>query len=336
MQNAPRKANLNLILASLFVIFVGALFFMAIWDIRHVNPNRFYILLGIGLLSSYNIFRIFTSKFRRRAQILEQPFPNEWRNILNTHIHFYVNLKKEEKRKFEQRIQIFIAEKRITGIKTEVDDTVRVLVAASAIIPIFAFDEWEYDNLGEVLIYPGSFNQNFEQKGKDRAIAGMVGSGAMNGIMILSKPALINGFLKTKDSYNVGIHEFVHLIDAQDGAFDGIPALMTKPYVIPWLNLMHEEISKIHKGDSRLRDYGGTNKVEFFAVSSEYFFEHPEDMEKHHPELYKMLEHVFQQDMTERISIGLKSMLGYTGKKIGRNAACPCGSGKKYKHCCLK
>ena len=23
------------------------------------------------------------------------------------------------------------------------------------------------------------------------------------------------------------------------------------------------------------------------------------------------------------------------GKKVGRNNKCPCGSGKKYKHCCL-
>jgi len=25
-----------------------------------------------------------------------------------------------------------------------------------------------------------------------------------------------------------------------------------------------------------------------------------------------------------------------TGKKVGRNEPCPCGSGKKYKKCCLK
>jgi uncharacterized protein YecA (UPF0149 family) len=25
-----------------------------------------------------------------------------------------------------------------------------------------------------------------------------------------------------------------------------------------------------------------------------------------------------------------------THHKIGRNDPCPCGSGKKYKHCCLK
>ncbi|MDH3560983.1 MAG: SEC-C metal-binding domain-containing protein, partial [Gammaproteobacteria bacterium] len=23
------------------------------------------------------------------------------------------------------------------------------------------------------------------------------------------------------------------------------------------------------------------------------------------------------------------------GRKVGRNDPCPCGSGKKYKHCCL-
>jgi uncharacterized protein YecA (UPF0149 family) len=25
-----------------------------------------------------------------------------------------------------------------------------------------------------------------------------------------------------------------------------------------------------------------------------------------------------------------------TEQKVGRNDPCPCGSGKKYKHCCLK
>ncbi|MDJ0823498.1 MAG: SEC-C metal-binding domain-containing protein [Paracoccaceae bacterium] len=24
----------------------------------------------------------------------------------------------------------------------------------------------------------------------------------------------------------------------------------------------------------------------------------------------------------------------FHGKKVGRNAPCPCGSGRKYKHCC--
>jgi preprotein translocase subunit SecA len=32
--------------------------------------------------------------------------------------------------------------------------------------------------------------------------------------------------------------------------------------------------------------------------------------------------------------VGSKKRLKVGGKKIGRNDPCPCGSGKKYKHCC--
>jgi preprotein translocase subunit SecA len=31
---------------------------------------------------------------------------------------------------------------------------------------------------------------------------------------------------------------------------------------------------------------------------------------------------------------GVKQKVATGGRKIGRNAPCPCGSGKKYKHCC--
>ena len=33
---------------------------------------------------------------------------------------------------------------------------------------------------------------------------------------------------------------------------------------------------------------------------------------------------------------GGKPSVQQTARKVGRNAPCPCGSGKKYKHCCGK
>jgi hypothetical protein len=38
-------------------------------------------------------------------------------------------------------------------------------------------------------------------------------------------------------------------------------------------------------------------REEFFAVLSEYFFERPILLKKKHPELYEMLEEVFDQDL---------------------------------------
>ena len=52
-------------------------------------------------------------------------------------------------------------EVRITGIRTDVDDLCRLLVAASAVIPIFGFPDWEYARLGEVLIYPSAFGNGY-------------------------------------------------------------------------------------------------------------------------------------------------------------------------------
>lgn len=114
------------------------------------------------------------------------------------------------------------------------------MVAASAIIPLFAFPEYNYPNLKEVLIYPNSFDENFQTqrfKGHNEIIIGMVGNRFMNGTMIISKPDLINANDGASHKNNVGIHEFVHLIDKDDGAIDGIPEILMKhSYVAPWLH----------------------------------------------------------------------------------------------------
>ncbi|MDO4545974.1 MAG: SEC-C metal-binding domain-containing protein [Bacillota bacterium] len=41
-----------------------------------------------------------------------------------------------------------------------------------------------------------------------------------------------------------------------------------------------------------------------------------------------------EEKMTEIAKAYKKSKTVVKGKKIGRNEPCPCGSGKKYKHCC--
>jgi len=216
-------------------------------------------------------------------------------SMLEQHVHFYQRLSPEQKKSFESRVRDFLDRTAITGIGTEVTDLDRVLVAASAIIPIFAFPDWRYNNIDEVLLYPDRFNSTYEQDGEnDRNILGMVGNGAMNRQMILSQPALRSGF-EHDDAHNTGIHEFVHLLDKADGAVDGVPEyLLQNPYIIPWINQMHEEILKIRAMHSDIDLYGGTNDAEFFAVIAEYFFEKPEQLEKHHPKLYSLLEGMFR------------------------------------------
>ena len=268
--------------------------------------------------------------FRKQSQwrVPKEAFPPEWRIILAQEVSFYKSLSEEEKISFEYKVQEFLLNCRITGIETSVDSTDKVLVASSAVIPIFSFEDWRYSNIHEVLLYPSMFNEKFDTDGSGRDILGMVGNGYMEGKMILSRPALKHGFKNESDKRNTAIHEFVHLIDKTDGSIDGIPSLLLeKQYAIPWIDLINKKIDEIFEGQSDINPYGGTNRAEFFSVVSEYFFERPKLLVRNHPELYGLLKKVFKQDMAAR-NLSKKSMT------IGRNSPCPCNSGQKFKKCC--
>lgn len=248
-----------------------------------------------------SIWVIYKSVRGKKWQEPKRIFPPDWRKILEEKVIFYKSLTPKNKKLFEHKVQEFLLNYKIIGIDVAVTITDKILVASSAIIPIFAFPNWRYNNLELVQLYPDMFNENFETEGKGRRTLGMVGTGFMNGKMILSKPALHHGFSNESDKKNTAIHEFVHLIDKSDTVIDGIPErLLEKQYSIPWLDLMNQEIETIYNKKSDINPYGATNRAEFFAVISEYFFERPQLLKRKHPELYKMLEEIFNQKMTSR------------------------------------
>jgi Mlc titration factor MtfA (ptsG expression regulator) len=289
-----------------------------------MNP---ILIIFILLITGFIIF-YWIRRYKNRWKRPEGAFPAAWKMILAREVAFYNSLSEDEKKRFEYKVQEFLLNCRITGIDTTVDDTDELLVASSAIIPVFAFDEWRYSNIDEVLLYAAMFNKNFDTEGADRNIMGMVGYGYMNGIMTLSKPALRHGFRNETDKKNTAIHEFVHLIDKADGSIDGIPSmLLEKQYTIPWIDMISKKIEEISEGNSDINPYGGSNRAEFFAVAGEYFFERPVLLKRKHPELYDLMQKAFKRDMSLR-------PLRKNKTRIGRNSPCPCNSGKKFKHCC--
>lgn len=235
--------------------------------------------------------------FRKRNSVIAENKILINTAILEKQVLFYTRLTATEKKQFLSDIQFFLSHTKITGVDIPVDETDKLLVASAAVIPIFYFTEWRYHNLQEVLLYSDAINLNFETKGNaDRNILGMVGNGALEGSLLLSKDALHQGFSNKTDKNNTAIHEFVHLIDKSDGDTDGIPTLlMDKQYVIPWLNMIHENMQQIAKGKSDIDSYAYTNKAEFFAVAAEYFFECPELLKDKHPDLFELLQQIFIQ-----------------------------------------
>ncbi len=284
----------------------------------------------LALFLSPLIYWLVRRRCLRRLRIMQQPFPTSWEEVLQSHVAFFLALPDDQKERFRQLVKVFLGEVRITGIQAEVDDPIRVLVAASATIPIFGFHDSEYHRLGEVLVYPGSFSEEYQTTGNaDKNILGMVGLGQLRGVMILSKPSLLAGFDTPSSGDNVGIHEFAHLVE-QEEAEHGLPPEVPWPAVKHWVQYVARELSHPSRNRSYIRDYAYTNEHEFFAVLTEYFFKSPDLLRNKDPRLYEMLHEIFHQDTASMMKLTFSRRPRY-----GRNDPCPRGSGKKYKHCCL-
>lgn len=294
----------------------------------------------IGLPLAGMVYWWLSRTVQRRLHVMAQPLPNEIKATLEQHVAFYQALDKTGKQRFESLVKVFLDETPITGIRTDVDPGTRALVAASAIIPIFGFDDWEYSGLGEVLIYADAFGEDYSTAGGDgstaggdgtvqRRILGMIGVGHLSGVMILSKPDLWSGFKIAGDKRNVGIHEFAHLVDKADGSVDGLPAGVTMDTAGPWIQWVGEELRSESDGAHHIDDYAYTNEAEYFAVLSEYFFEAPATLKNKAPKIYAMMQKMYRQDTTKLLPPRRRKR-----RRVGRNSKCPCGSGEKFKRCC--
>jgi Mlc titration factor MtfA (ptsG expression regulator) len=253
----------------------------------------FAIIIPIIALLAFIIFRKRGSRSPVGFQKLDKPL----RKLLDSRVDYYHRLSNAEKRRFESQVAVFLQAVNIEGVGSEITDVDRVLIASSAVIPVFGLGDWEYrDLLTNVILYPDTFDHEYQFEGNSRNIQGMVGTGYMNGQMILSRPALLKGFSPMSGKENTAIHEFVHLVDKSDGTTDGVPEqLMEHDYAIPWLSLMHKEMHRINEGHSDINPYATTNEAEFLAVASEYFFEKPAQFKEKHPELYEQLSKIFRQ-----------------------------------------
>jgi Mlc titration factor MtfA (ptsG expression regulator) len=224
--------------------------------------------------------------------------PDNFKQLLAQHVSYYNKLDEKNKTRFEEKVKEFLGYISIEGVNTDVTIPDKLLVASSAVIPIFGFDKWKYYNLKMVLLYPATFNRSeFLVPGYEKNTLGMIGNGPLQRIMILSKPALHYGFQATPWKENTGIHEFVHLLDKEDGDVDGLPeALLHRKYNTQWLELINQNIETIISGHSDINYYGASNNAEFFAVTSEYFFSSPELFQQNHPELFGLMCNIFQQN----------------------------------------
>lgn len=246
-------------------------------------------------------------KWRRKRQ-MKQPFPDEWRKILQKNVPYYRHLPSEMQSRLEGFTNIFLNEKRFEGCAgLEITDEVRVTIAAQACILLLGIDDlsYFYEDLRSVLVYPESYvakvknthNSFFVEEGFQQR----EGEAWSRGLIVLAWDEVKQGASDIQDGQNLVFHEFAHQLDYDYGATEQVESADDESSFLSWAWVVGNEYNNFLRALKRnqqtlIDEYGATNLAEFFAVVTEAFFEKPRELKKKHPELYQQLTEFYRQD----------------------------------------
>ncbi|MCF6205716.1 MAG: zinc-dependent peptidase [Sulfurovum sp.] len=237
-------------------------------------------------------------------------FPENYRHILERVPH-YRKLSPDDKEKIERSILLFIHTKSFTGVKMDVTDEMKVVIAFYACLLLLHIDTDNcYDNLKHIILYPSpvvlkSVRENGGIYTKEDFI--IDGQSANDTVVLVWHDARREAYHLRHD--NVIVHEFAHEIDYMDGQVDGVPPLEQSKYH-EWTSVLFKDFQKLSDVALKERDWGkykllgsyaATNEAEFFAVVTERFFESPHSLKRHFPELYDELKAFYRIDPIELV-----------------------------------
>lgn len=256
------------------------------------------VLLGMTIALVLPRYRLKTA--------INAHFPEGWVAILERNIEVYRNLPVPLRMQLRNLIKQFLHQKHFTGAGgLEINDEIRVTIAAEACMLLLNRKTNVYPALRYIIVYPTAFVVDRPQGGADGIVSegrkGLLGESWSNGKVILAWDNVLHGSSNFVDGQNVVLHEFAHQLDSESGSTNGAPILAGKSCLRTWAATLSGEFVELQKdawkGKKSLIDhYGATNPAEFFAVTTETFFEKPASMAKHHAELFEVLKCYYRID----------------------------------------
>src|ERR1700722_4495486 len=253
---------------------------------------------------------MFGFKTRRRNRLRARPFPASWLEILQRNVPYYGRLSAAEQQDLQGIIQVFIVEKNFEGCGgLEMTEEIKITVAAYACILLLHLQHDYYPRLQSVLVYPDAYPvPAVRQMMGNIVVEGTemrAGESWKTGVVVISWNHVLHRPVDPTGTRNVALHEFAHQLDQEKGTADGTPVFPNSSMYRAWARILSREYKALTEavdaGRPTLLDkYGATNPAEFFAVVTEYFFGHSQQLKEQHPELYEELKMYYGQDPAER------------------------------------
>jgi Mlc titration factor MtfA (ptsG expression regulator) len=248
----------------------------------------------------------------RKSRILKEALlpPDVWSWLVKDH-PILDGLSRQELDRLRELSTLFLHEKTFEGAEgLNLTDGMREVIAVQACLPVLNLGLERYTEWKTVVVVPDVFIQ--EHKEFDQAGVAHEwededsGESWDSGPVVLSwKDVEASGW---GDGYNVIIHEAAHRLDLLDGEMNGRPALHEGMDAAEWLTVFSRAFGDLKQRAGRRKrrlkidSYAIEDDAEFFAVTSEYFFEQPSVLRGEYPDVYRLFTAYYRQDPEARRS----------------------------------
>lgn len=247
----------------------------------------------------------FLRGWRRRRVLATQAIDDALWDEVVADLPALTMLDDDARRRLRELALLFLAEKALHGVQgLELDDAKRLRIAVLACRPILELGLDCYAGFVSVVVHPDEFVARGREYEDDDGIV-HVGDEIMSGesweagpVVLAWQEVLASG---RGDGFDVVAHEFAHKLDLLDGAMNGVPPLPDSMSAARWARSFQaaydELVAREARGESVWLDpYAAESPAEFFAVSTEMFFDLPREFCRHYPAVYAELAAFYRQD----------------------------------------
>ncbi len=198
---------------------------------------------------------------------------------------FYEKLSTRDKNRYEHRIKTFLNQTEFIGREGFlITEEVQLDIAALACMLTLGRRNYLYNFVDTILLYPDVFYSTTN---------GDLHKGEFNPrqrVIVFSWKHFKEGNDIDNDNLNLGLHEFMHALQADAMRGQDLDALrFQRVYQRLLRRVAQEGVKEKIAKTQYFRAYAFTNEFEFMAVLTEYFFESPLDFKSKFPDIYRHL-----------------------------------------------
>lgn len=189
------------------------------------------------------------------------------------------------------RLAYFMASKKFFAYDgLELFGAMKALLCAEAIKITFGLKKFVLPHFRFIRVFPKEYysriTKNYHKGEVD-----------LRGSVTIAWSSFEEGIIDRYDGVNVAIHEFAHAVYFENFIKNKHYLFINPRLLNEWNRLAEKEMPLMKLNPNHfIRAYGSTNENEFFAVSTEHFFEQPREFRAEHQELYDLMAKIYNQD----------------------------------------